>query len=280
MAAALNGNRTLRALDWSVRRLDEGGIKAMTGFIRSNPSLRELNLVPADSAAAVALANALRRTHTLRRLDVSHSSGTIGPAGAQAITDALLGCTSLQELNLSGHAIGSESAVGVASLLHRWSALSTLRLSRCALTQGSVDAIAAVLGSSRSLSHLDLSGNALTNIGVDALFTAAGEGALESLDLGGCVLAAADVASLCRQLEGSTSLTRLVLDTAEIDVSAAKAIARLLSENGTIVDLSLGRCVIYEKCVRILAGGLGLRCVLHRLSLSRSKLSDMGVAAL
>ena len=117
-------------------------------------SLRHMSI---SDGIAVALAQALHHSITLKALDLSNNN--ISEGGAVALAQALHHNSTLKELILSNNNISDAGAVALAQALHHNSTLEKLHLSINNISDGGVVALAQALHHNSTLEWLDLSYN-------------------------------------------------------------------------------------------------------------------------
>ena len=126
-----------------------------------------LEVTGISTAGAVALAQVLQHTSTLRRLYLSNNS--ISDAGAVALAQALHHNSTLRELYLSNNSISDAGAVALAQALHHNSTLRELYLSNNSISDVGAVALAQVLHHNSTLEELNLSNNSISDAGAVAL---------------------------------------------------------------------------------------------------------------
>jgi len=174
--------------------------------------------------------------------------------GVQGLTDALAPMGKLQELDIKYNNIGLEGAIAVGSLLKENSSLTVLDLVKNGLPPEAAPALADALKVNSSIQVLNLGMNALRDEGL-------------------AILAAA--------LETNTSLTVLEAEKNGIGPDGADALARVLAEsNTTLTALELQENCIGDRGAEKLAIVLMQNVSLKRLDLRQNEITDAGAGFL
>jgi len=158
--SALKRGSTFRSLSLARCQLpDRKDVASLAAGVLANTFLLELDVSNCSitSKGARKLANVLRSTRTLEKLNVADNSG-IGPSGGRAIGRALKK-SHLRELNISNSSLRDAGAKAIADGLVGNKFLMKLNLSRNGIGLYGSDAIVAAIRRNFSMTALSLRGN-------------------------------------------------------------------------------------------------------------------------
>ncbi|KAJ9450023.1 RAN GTPase-activating protein 1 [Diplonema papillatum] len=207
LGAAMRVNNTIRELNLESTQLNTEGVQLFATALQSNTSLEALNLSRNDlrNEAASALSAALRGKTHLRYIDLS-STNLTGAEPAAGVAELLESCPNLQTVLLEDNDLGIAGGHALAAKLQNSTPITCLNVSNCGLEPVGVKAIADAL---RRSAHLYL--RSLQIAGNDAGYEA--------------------VVTLCRALQGVSSLVSLDLSGNNISDTAKEALCMVLVAN-------------------------------------------------
>jgi len=187
---------------------------------------------------------------------------SFGQDGAHALCDAVCLLPALRTLDLSNNYVGDGSAPAFKHLLVTTQSLQHLYLTANTLGDTSAREIGAGLDENESLVTLDVANNRITSIGIRALASS--------------VTSSGDR----RRRRRRSRLRHLLLADNDIDdVCGAKAVANLVSSS-TLHTLRVGYNGLGDDGVGVVARALPLATSLRALSLSSTRMTGGGLAAL
>nr|AAP92144.1 leucine-rich repeat protein N5C [synthetic construct] len=265
--------------------LTEAGLKDLASVLRSNPSLRELNLSHnklGDAGVRLLLQGLLDPGTRLEKLDLNDTDLT--EAGVKDLASVLRSNPSLRELSLSTNKLGDAGVrLLLQGLLDPGTRLEKLYLEDNDLTEAGLKDLASVLRSNPSLRELNLSDNKLGDAGVRLLLQGLLDPGtrLEELQLRNTDLTEAGVEDLASVLRSNPSLRELSLSNNKLGDAGVRLLLQGLLDPGTRLEkLYLRNTDLTEAGMKDLASVLRSNPSLRELSLSTNKLGDAGVRLL
>jgi Ran GTPase-activating protein (RanGAP) involved in mRNA processing and transport len=252
IARVLEKSNSLRILDLAMCGIGNNGARALMRALQSNTSLESLHLsvnniggdIPLD--VAIAIAQALDKNHTLRKLDLANNA--FSDADAPELANALRNQNGLVFLNLSDNPqLGRRGVLALVQALNTNRSLQTLEMNRMHSedADGIIDleilgAFQTALGSPGCmLRSLSLVGNRLGDHHAPAL-AAILTTPLQRLDLRENLLGVEGARTLSTALRANHTLTALNLLNNAIDADSAMAIfAEVVEVNHTLQELGL-----------------------------------------
>lgn len=304
LPVALTKNTGLEYLGVDCNELNNEFPLMLASVFDMNQTLEHVGLAdnrfdstPRGLEALASLAKALKRSTTLKRLDLS---GTIlESVGGYLMCDALKTNKTLTHLNLENTSLCDNAGVSLAIALEANSSLRHLNL-RLSLTMKGGEAIIKALAKNKGLSFLDLSQNFLScsstlanslckNTTLVHLELRKNEGlvnlalvkalsansSLQYLGIGETDIQHDVVCCLSKILERNRTILRLDLGCNDIAPCGCEAIARALEKNTTLKHLSLKKCRIKGEGFEVISSALGKNTALRRLNLCGA-LDDVG----
>jgi len=253
---ALASNRlgALQALCIRWNPIKAEGAAAIATALRTNTTLRSLDLVSSEvgTFGAMALGHSLKHNQYLTALDLD--SNAIGPCGVQALPAALSQNQSLLTLRLNRNGLGPTGAEHVAELLRVNGSVTALHVCGNSFKEGGASALAAALPLNCALTALHLADNDIADDGA---------------------------AALAHGISASAALGTLALARNKIGPGGATALASALREGGLreLLDLNYNR-VGHDGAAAIAAGLSARTSRLGALQLRSNGLGDEGVEAL
>jgi len=255
---------------------------AMTYFLDRMTSgdaeliLRNLGIGP---TGAVAVADALARNGTVRRLDLSLNN--IQDKGAMAVAKLLEVNSLITDVSLSENKIGKDGADALGNMLTVNDSLLRIDFSRNHLTDDDIQLFSNVLQTEDSLTSLDLSHNSFGNTGGEYL----GEmvernSSLRELNLGWNRFGDEGVKHICAGLRENRTLEKLDLCWNEIGHEGARYIALSLEHNGKLLELNLNNNRITDRGMEKIARSLELNDTLKVLKIGYNLITAEGACAL
>nr|AAP92143.1 leucine-rich repeat protein N4C [synthetic construct] len=236
----------LEYLDLNWNDLTEAGMKDLASVLRSNPSLRELDLSNnklGDAGVRLLLQGLLDPGTRLENLDLNESDLT--EAGLKDLASVLRSNPSLRELTLSNNKLGDAGVrLLLQGLLDPGTRLEKLDLDQTDLTEAGMKDLASVLRSNPSLRELSLSSNKLGDAGVRLLLQGLLDPGtrLEKLDLNQNDLTEADLKDLASVLRSNPSLRELSLSNNKLGDAGVRLLLQGLLDPGTRLE----QLVLYD----------------------------------
>eukprot|EP01062_Namystynia_karyoxenos_P073391 TRINITY_DN70197_c0_g1_i1.p1 TRINITY_DN70197_c0_g1~~TRINITY_DN70197_c0_g1_i1.p1 ORF type:complete len:721 (+),score=305.86 TRINITY_DN70197_c0_g1_i1:95-2164(+) len=263
-------------------------------LLASHPARGHRNRI--NSAAAVQLADAARRTRSLHLLDLSGNPiGRESQDAFRILAVAVERSHPLQVLRLADTMLQPDAALELARSLATNSALSELDLSGNDLPASVGTTIAASLaernqkGQRVALRRLDLTGNArMGDKGAEAVIrstnlrvpSAQAEHALRAISLRACGVTDRSCFTLAEALTTGSRVQSIDLAANYISAAGCTAIARALVGNQHLQTLCLSRNKIQNLGAVQLAEALEMNEALLELALDECRISDKGAIAI
>ncbi|XDV53593.1 hypothetical protein PO909_022061 [Leuciscus waleckii] len=315
LSSALRLNPSLRELDLSENKINELGLKMLSDLL-ADPQfkLEKLGLRSCDvsDGGCADLSSALRSNPSLRELDLSGNKITesklrkispllehpqcklqklvlrscnISDGGCAVLSSALRSNLSLRELDLSGNYFGDSGVKQLSALLkHTQCKLEKLELRACWIRDGVCADLSSALRSNPSLRELDLSGNNIGDSGVDQLsaLLADPQCKLEKLELRSCNISDGGCAVLSSALRSNLSLRELDLSKNNFGNAGVKQLSTLLKHTQCKLEkLGLRSCNISDGGCADLSSALRSNpSHLRELDLSENVITDSGMKQL
>lgn len=255
---------------------------AMTYFLDRMTSgdseliMRNLGIGP---TGAVAVADALARNASVRRLDLSLND--IQDKGAMAVAKLLEVNSLITDVSLSENKIGKEGVEALGNMLTVNDSLVRIDFSRNHLTDDDIQLFSNVLQTEDSLAALDLSHNSFGITGGEYL----GEmvernSSLRELNLGWNRFGDEGVKHICAGLKENRTLENLDLCWNEIGHEGARCLALSLEHNGRLLELNLNNNRITDRGMEMIARSLELNDTLKVLKIGFNLITEEGACAL
>ncbi|CAF3083742.1 unnamed protein product [Rotaria sp. Silwood2] len=262
------------SLDWN--RLGDDGAALLSSFLQTNTSLRGIYLNGNNISAigAQALADALNLNTTLTYLELS--SNPLGDDGIIALSRVLQKNRTLQALNLNQTSMTHNSLQHLADALEINESLKILYLNNNLLGDKGILIIAGALARNSTLSTLDLSKNNITEIGANAIEYALKqkETALVNLFLNDNPIRDLGVKSIVSALHINKTSKKLKLESTDMTIDGACAIAHIIRMNYHLVNLALSRNPLGDALIHLLVDAFKANDTLQHLYLNAINLTD------
>uniref|UniRef100_UPI003AADEA8A protein NLRC5 n=1 Tax=Centroberyx gerrardi TaxID=166262 RepID=UPI003AADEA8A len=241
-----------------------------------------LDSVPLDEDSMVYLAHGLRKTNSIRRLNLNNVTMVMGPSeenGVQDLLDAMEGLTQMEEIELEGWRMADRGVEQLTRLLPTWMGLRKIRLSNNLISDQSGEKLLEALRSCNHLEELHLSSNSLGDLTAARMaLVLPSLTHLTVLDLSQNKLGDEGSVSLSKALVYMKNLTKINLTS--IGTSELCAVAASLAHCHLIQDVSLGWNGCGDNMAVELAKVLPLCQKLTRLDLESNSVSVCGAEAL
>ncbi|XP_068732196.1 leucine-rich repeat-containing protein 74B-like isoform X1 [Montipora capricornis] len=238
--------------------------------------MRNLGIGP---TGAVAVAEALARNASVKRLDISLND--IQDKGAIAVAKLLEVNSNIVNVSLSENKIGKDGAEALGNMLTVNDSLLRIDISRNQLTDEDIQFFSSVLQTEDSLSSLDVSHNSLGITGGEYLGEmVALNSSLRELNLGWNRLGDQGVKTFCVGLNENRTLEKLDLCWNEIGHEGAKCIASSIEHNGKLMVLNLNNNRITDRGMEKIAKSLEFNDTLKVLKIGFNLITSGGACAL
>lgn len=254
LARALCTNRSLTEVDLGDNELGDIGVELVfAALVETDCAIQKLCLKNNGFTCSPAekLATVLRRSHSLKELDLGHNK--LGDRGMKRLTTALSDSDcQIQELKVEDNG----------------------------LTASCAEDLAAALCATPSLTKLELGENYLGDSGVKVLSTALMDPdcKIQKLSLNNNQLTASSARDIASTLNANISLTQLDLGENTLGDSGVKMLSVAIRDSDcNIQELCLRSNGLTASCAKDLASALSS---LTKLSLGDNKLGDAGVGQL
>ncbi|XP_056113408.1 NACHT, LRR and PYD domains-containing protein 14-like [Rhinichthys klamathensis goyatoka] len=273
-----SGEHELRSCD-----ISDGGCADLSSALRSNPSLRELDLSENNiTESEVKQLSALLKHPQCKLEKLRLRSCDISDGGCADLSSALRSNLShLRELDLSENDIKESGVKQLSALLEDPQCkLEKLGLRSCHISDRGCAYLSSVLRSNPSLRELDLSGNYINELGVKILsdLLADPQCKLEKLGLRSCRITDYGCTVLSSALRSNPSLRKLDLSGNAFTYSGVKQISDLLKHPQCKLEkLKLRSCRISDGGCAVLSSALRSNPSLRELDLSENNITDSGV---
>ncbi|XP_039509721.1 NACHT, LRR and PYD domains-containing protein 14-like isoform X3 [Pimephales promelas] len=270
----------------SCHNSDRGYI-VLSSALRSNPSLRELDLSEnyfIDSGVKQLSAVLVDPQCKLEKLGLR--SCYISDEGCADLSSALISNPSLlRELDLSGNDITDSELKMISPLLkHPQCKLEKLGLRSCRISDGGCAVLSSALRSNPSLRELDLSENDFRDSGVKQLsyLLADPQCKLEKLELRSCRISDEGFTDLSSALRSNPSLRELDLSENNITDSGIKQLSDLLKHPQCKLEkLEMRSCYVSNRGCADLSSALRSNpSHLRELDLRGNVITDLGIKQL
>ena len=272
------GNHSLKTLFLSGNNIGEKGAVALAGAILHGCSLNCLHLSANKLGAvglkviagAVAEAEA-RRVQLLQRrggivLSVYQPVGleelhlkdiSMGPQGFLSLPTMLLANASLKLLCLSNNDIDDKQMALFSQALSQNKSipLASLRLSFNKITCVGVECLMNAIWGSQTLREIKLDNNQIQDRGAQLCSVVLGAVKLEALDLGFNQVSTVGIKAIMKSLSENETLLSLSMAGIPMDQNASKAVSYALAYNSSLQSLSVDSCSVgYSGQRHIVAG--------------------------
>ena len=272
------GNHSLKTLFLSGNNIGEKGAVALAGAILHGCSLNCLHLSANKLGAvglkviagAVAEAEA-RRVQLLQRrggivLSVYQPVGleelhlkdiSMGPQGFLSLPSMLLANASLKLLCLSNNDIDDKQMALFSQALSQNKSipLASLRLSFNKITCVGVECLMNAIWGSQTLREIKLDNNQIQDRGAQLCSVVLGAVKLEALDLGFNQVSTVGIKAIMKSLSENETLLSLSMAGIPMDQNASKAVSYALAYNSSLQSLSVDSCSVgYSGQRHIVAG--------------------------
>ncbi|CAF1357671.1 unnamed protein product [Didymodactylos carnosus] len=168
LAGQLSSNKTPSELNLSSKKLSDNEIEVICDKLKTNQSLKELDLsYNISDTSALLLSNALKTNRNLVRLNLSFNQ--ISDEGVRSLSDALKQNHCLTILNLSSNQIGDDGVQLLSNALKENHSLMELNLSSNRITDAGARSLSNALKVNRNLTILHLSTNIIGDDGALSL---------------------------------------------------------------------------------------------------------------
>ncbi|XP_071398515.1 protein NLRC5 [Centroberyx affinis] len=235
-----------------------------------------------DEDSRVFLAHGLRKTNSIRRLNLNNVTMVMGSAeenGVQDLLDAMEGLTQMEEIELEGWRMADRGVEQLTRLLPTWTGLRKIRLSNNLISDQSGEKLLEALRSCNHLEELHLSSNSLGDLTAARMsLVLPSLTHLTVLDLSQNKLDDEGSVSLSKALVYMKNLTKINLTST--GTSELCAVAASLAHCHLIQDVSLGWNGCGDNVAVELANILPLCQKLTRLDLESNSVSVSGAEAL
>ncbi|CAM4733630.1 unnamed protein product [Leuciscus chuanchicus] len=272
----------LRSCDISDR-----GYTVLSSALRSNPSLRELDLSENNiNELGVKMLSALLADPQSKLEKLELRSCNISDGGCAVLSSALRSNPSLRELDLSRNNITDSKLKKISPLLEDPQCkLQKLVLRSCNISDEGCADLSSALRSNLSLRELDLSENKITDSGVKELSALLADPRckLEKLGMRSCWIRDGGCADLSSALRSNPShLRELDLSENIITDSGVKKFSALLKHpQSKLEKLGLRSCYISDGGCAVLSSALRSNpSHLRELDLSENNITDSGIKQL
>ena len=249
--------------------------QALSNMLRTNTTLRALNLRFSRAVDLQAICAGLTSNTSLAYLDLSGCKLTATAESGRALTDMLQTNTTLKSLKLDHDVISNEGAVYLAQGLAQNRGLETLSIAWCWISTAVVE-LAEALKTNKCLLSLDISGN--KDVGerfVHIVRSLQVNSTLRDLKAGWCDIAHTAIVDIVR-----SSLESLDLSHNPIGGEGAEHIAQLVTNSCSLYQLNLEGCGIRDRGVECLASSLEGNTSLEILHIGGNRFTDTGLLAL
>ena len=231
-----------------------------------------------DRRACDMLAEGVQRMPCLETLDLRDNS-RIGCGGAVQLVSSLHS----SKLDMSGTGISDPDFECLASYIHSTTSLQRLSIGRNDISVESIDSLCKALSANSSMRRLEMNDCHLTTshcVCLGQLLRHPIHCEIEELDLSVCGLTSDGVGEVVSGLSDNHTLRELWLNSNQIRLESAVAIATMLKTNSSLERLYLGRCSIGSSGGVELGRALERNKTLRELGLTGNALGDDGVRAL
>ena len=260
--------------DCKVDLTGENG-QALSNMLRTNTTLRALNLSFNGAVDLQAICVALTLNTSLAYLDLSECKLTATAESGRALTDMLQTNTTLKSLKLNRNIrISNEGAVYLAQGLPQNRGLETLSIVRCGITTAVVE-LAEALKTNKCLLSLDISYNYVGERFVHIVSSLQVNSTLRDLRAEVCGIAHTAIVDIV-----GSSLQSLDLSENPIGDEGAEHIVQLVTNSCSLYQLNLRGCGIGDKGVECLASSLEGKSSLEILHIPCNQFTDTGLLAL
>ncbi|CAF1038140.1 unnamed protein product [Didymodactylos carnosus] len=171
LVGQFSSNRTPSELNLSSKKLSDNEIEVICDKLKTNQSLKKLDLsYNISDTSALLLSNALKTNRNLIRLNLSFNQ--ISDEGVRSLSDALKENHCLTILNLSSNQIGDDGVQLLSNALKENQSLMELNLSSNRITDAGARSLSNALKVNRKLTILHLSTNQIGDDGALSLIDA------------------------------------------------------------------------------------------------------------
>ena len=255
-------------LDLSSCRILADGAKALAEILKTNTTLREINLWGNNigNEGVIKLAGALRENKTLTKLNLGWNN--IDDAGAKALAEALRENNTLQKLNLSGNNIEDVGFLALAE-----AAIENPKFDLFD-NHTSIEIVKTLVNK--------ITGNTTSIEGKEKYQQILKEylNKVTSLDFRGKYIGDEGATAIANALGDNITLTELDLRLNKISAVGAEKLAEVLKGNLTLQKIDLSGNMIGDRGAEALAKMLKTNTILRELDLRQNKITDKGATAL
>jgi len=236
--------------------------------------------------AAELLSTCLKDNTTLVELDLSKSrwySTDITIEGAKKIAEAIQVNKTLQKLDISSQVICNDGIMAIGESLKVNATLKDLIVSGIKINGGGIKQFINTIAMNTGLSKLDFSSNWHLVSSRDAINALAsylqGNTTLQELNLSSIGSFFGMLEEITKALHTNSTLQKLVLSNNHCHLWG-RIIGNLLQNNGTLLELDVSKCNIFEKDLKGITEGLQVNTTLKTLNISYNSIFDGGVICL
>ena len=264
LASVLKEYQDLPSLDASCNDIGNDGAQALAHAIKNCSNLTldvSHNKIGGDGAKT----SALKESHNLNSLDVSHNDG------AQALAHAIKNCSNLHTLDVSHNEIGSDGAIAFADAIEHCSNLHTFELSHNNIGHDGIKAIADAIGHCSNLHFLGICDIGFPKDLIDHHHY------VSQSDIDKKIL----LQALSVAIEHNSKLHTLdIAQNPDIGGSGMKVLADTIKHCSRLHTLMLGHNKIGPDGAVVLAGAIKCCSNLHTLDVGYNDLGDDGMKVL
>ena len=245
LACVITSNRELQSAELSNCSLQEAAVVSITEALETCKGLQSLDLSNNGISSNVVhnVANLIGKCQSIQDLKLNNCQ--LDYAGIQTIFEAMIKKKCLNFIDISNNSLSDQNTMLIASIIINNNNLSKLNFANCKLQGAHCQQLLQAMAKITSLIHLNLSNNLLTDILMDSFAPIMHQNInLEYLNISGCCDKAEDFEKITHSLVTLKSLTHLDLSCNVTNITSAKNVAIIITNNTFLENLNLSKCEV------------------------------------